>query len=238
MGSYEASFVLEVLEWGGAGAALWRFPCREGFARRDGGGAGPDGPTDGVGEVHREVAFRVRAALLDHQVPSLAYALEEPVHVNVARDALDRLGLAPGPWVRTLKEAVQRGAPGQTPIPLPDGRLAPLEVLVGEGVVRASEGQKLAYVADCVWEEPGIARAVTLCRAAHVLYCEAAFLEEDADRARDRFHLTAAQAGELARRAGVGELRVFHFSPKYRGREEEVLGEAAEAFGGPVALGP
>ena len=71
-----------------------------------------------------------------------------------------------------------------------------------------------------------------------MLYCEAAFLEEDAHRARERYHLTAAQAGELARRAGARELRIFHFSPKYKGREQDLLDEAAAAFGGPVALGP
>jgi len=78
---------------------------------------------------------------------------------------------------------------------------------------------------------------VALARRAHILYCEAAFLEEDAARARDRYHLTAAQAGELARLAEVGELRIFHFSPKYRGREEELRAEAAEAFGGAVEIG-
>ena len=62
--------------------------------------------------------------------------------------------------------------------------------------------------------------------------------QEDATRARERYHLTAAQAGELARRAGARELRIFHFSPKYKGREDELVAEAAEAFGGPVAVGP
>jgi len=175
---------------------------------------------------------------MDHQVPSLAYALEEPAHVNVVRDVLHRLGLAPGPWVRKLKEAVLLGAAPEERIPLPGGGDASLGELLGEGAVLVSEGQRLAYVADCLWRDPEIGRAVELARGAHLLYCEAAFLEADAERARERFHLTAAQAGELARRARVGELRIFHFSPKYRGREGELLSEASEAFGGPVGLGP
>lgn len=157
--------------------------------------------------------------------------------MNVARTALDRLGLAPGPWVRRLKEAVFRGEPRESRIPLPSGGTATLGSLRDAGAVLVTEGQKVAYVADCAWAEPQAERLVTLARGAHLLYCEAAFLEEDAERARDRYHLTAFQAGELARRAGVGELRLFHFSPKYRGREAQFLAEARESFGGAIAVG-
>ncbi len=238
VGGYAAPFVLEVLEWGAPRGRLWRFPCGEGFPRLYAGPVWLEEALPEVRVVHRELAFRVLAAELDHQVPCLAYALEEPVHVNVSRDALERLGFSPGPWVRNLKEAVFRGASLDEPIALPEGGLLPLGALQEAGAVRRSEGQKLAYVADCVWEAPGIERAEALCRGAHILYCEAAFLSGDGARARERYHLTAAQAGELARRAGAGELRIYHFSPKYRGREEELLGEAAEAFGGPVSLSP
>ncbi len=237
--SYDSAFELEVLEWTEAGRGrLWRFPCQRGFPREDRGPVLLPGVEDGICVVHQEVSFRVTATSLDHMVPSLAYALTEPVHVNIARGVLDELGLEPGPWVRSLKEAVQESAPPETPIPLPRGGEMPLGRLVATGAVRESEGQKLTYVADCVWAEPGISRAVALAGGSHILYCEAAFLQQDAGRARERYHLTAAQAGELARLAGVSELRIFHFSPKYKGREGELLSEAREAFGGPVTLGP
>jgi ribonuclease Z len=235
--SYEESMTLEVLEWGEPEARLWSFRCRERFRRVDSGAFLLPESEHGIREVHREVAFRVTAAALDHQVPSLGFALEEPVHVNVWRDALDRLGLSPGPWVRLLKDAVLGGDPADTPISLPTGETAALGALLDAGAATRTEGQKLAYVADCLWAEPSLGRAVALARGAHILYCEAAFLEEDSARARDRYHLTAAQAGELARAAEVGELRIFHFSPKYRGREEELRSEAAEAFGRAVGIG-
>ncbi|MBI5444323.1 MAG: ribonuclease Z [Deltaproteobacteria bacterium] len=239
--SYEEPFVLEVLEWSegkASTAALWHFPCQEEFRRQAGGIMALREEEIGIREVHRETGFRVLAARMNHQIASIAYAIEEPAHANVNRAALDRLGLEPGPWVRTLKEAVLAGVPPETPIPLPSGKEAPLSALLEAGVILVTQGQKLAYIADCGWSHPEVERAVSLVRGAHVLYCESAFLSEDADRARDRHHLTAAQAGELARSAGVAELRVFHFSPKYRDREQDFLHEAAEAFGGPVSLGP
>ncbi len=63
-------------------------------------------------------------------------------------------------------------------------------------------------------------------------------MHEDESLARERSHLTARQAGELARAAGVEKLAPFHFSPRYLGREQELLEEAATAFGGPVVSLP
>lgn len=234
--SYEEPFVVEALEWGAGEGHLWRFPCQEGFPRRDAGPVCLPESAPEVRVVHHEPAFRVLAAEVDHLGPCLAFALEEPFHVNISRPAMERLGLAPGPWVRALKDAVLRAASPETPIPLPGAGATPLAALREAGTVLVTEGQKLAYVTDCAWTGTSAARLETLARGAQLLYCEAAFLEEDAARARERRHLTARQAGELAQRAGVGELRLFHFSPRYRGREAEFAAQAREAFGGEVTV--
>jgi ribonuclease Z len=64
------------------------------------------------------------------------------------------------------------------------------------------------------------------------LFIEAFFLDEDKDRARDRFHLTAREAGRIAREADVRKLEVFHFSPKYTDVPEKLIAEAKEEFKG------
>jgi ribonuclease Z len=236
--TFADEFTVEVLEWGAEGHRLTSFRCREGFApRRE--EPSPDGREEGaVKVVHSEPAFRVLAAPLDHQIPSLGFRIEEPVHVNVAPEGLSRLGLEPGPWVRSLKDAVFRGEPPEARIEIPGGKGLPIGSFLDAAAVVLTPGQKLAYVADCAWSGTTRRGAEALARGVHVLYCEAAFSNADEVRARERHHLTAAQAGELARLAGVGELRIFHFSPKYKGRERELIEEAAEAFGGPVRMGP
>jgi ribonuclease Z len=57
-------------------------------------------------------------------------------------------------------------------------------------------------------------------------------MDVDADKARDRYHLTARQAGLMARKAQVRDLVVFHFSPRYTGRGNIIEREAADAFQG------
>ena len=70
------------------------------------------------------------------------------------------------------------------------------------------------------------------------MICEAPFLHVDEAHARERHHLTARQAGELARAAGARMLAPFHFSPRYPEREQELIDEAAAAFGGPIVQVP
>ena len=49
----------------------------------------------------------------------------------------------------------------------------------------------------------------------------------------DAIHMTGAQAGGLARLAGVQRLLLTHCSPEHD--RDHTLAAAAEAFGGPVA---
>ena len=93
-------------------------------------------------------------------------------------------------------------------------------------------GQKVAYVVDTLFSPGNVARVTRLAAGADVLFCEAPFLEEDLEQATRRYHLTAAQAGALARAAGVRRLQVFHFSPRYEGRYGEIIAEAQAEFAG------
>jgi ribonuclease Z len=179
----------------------------------------------------------VSAILLEHDIPCLAYALEEKQHINVDKVRLEALGLSVGPWIRLLKEAVMNGEPEDTRIrvPAPEGEgPASREMSLGtlrEEMLRVSRGQKIAYVTDAAFTDENVEGIVRLARGADILFCEAAFSEEDRTRADERRHLTAHQAGLIAKRAEVRRLVPFHFSPKYHGRLEVLYEEASRAFG-------
>lgn len=193
------------------------------------------------GTIHAERLFTVEAAVLDHGVPVLGAALREVEHLSIDRVGLEAAGLASGAWLRELKDAVRRRAPADAEVPAvaADGREVsfPLGELASR-LVRRGPGQRLAYVTDAADTPANVDAIAALAREADVFVCEAAFLDADAAEARARRHLTARRAGEIARAAGAKRLAPFHFSPRYQGREQEILDEAAEAFGRPVIVLP
>jgi ribonuclease Z len=182
------------------------------------------------GAMTTDSRFLVRTALLDHQVPCLAFSVAERAHINIWKNRLTALDLPVGPWLRTLKQAVIENRPEDTPITIAAGRSMPLGVLKRE-IVRVTPGQKIAYVVDAVFSEANAERITDLVRDADILFIEATFAREDTARAADRYHLTTGQAGEIARRACVRRVEPFHFSPRYGGEEERMLREVADAFG-------
>jgi len=190
-----------------------------------------------TGTLHANRAYTIQAGLFDHGVPVLGVALTETEHLAVDKDRVLRMGLRPGPWLSELKARVRRCEPDEVEIAV--------ETAVGDTASRRcgdlarelltrTPGQKIAYLTDMGCTDSNLSRAVELARGADLLICEAAFLHEDEALARERHHLTARQAGELARAAGARRLAPFHFSPRYGGRERELFDEAAEAFGGAV----
>ncbi|MFQ5532829.1 MAG: ribonuclease Z, partial [Candidatus Methylomirabilales bacterium] len=210
-----------------------RFACAEAFRRCD---LPPRPFTD---DLWSEPGFRVRATHLDHQIPSLAFAVEEPFHINIDKERLASLQLPVGPWLANLKEQVRVGAPNEARIavPWPGGREETFSL--GElktALITISPGQKLAYVTDALYSSENVARIVALAKGSDILYCEAAYLDRDESLAAERCHLTARQAGLIAREAGARRLALFHFSPRYHGDAEAFHREAREAFGGWVTV--
>lgn len=187
------------------------------------------------GLVLDEPSLQVRATVLDHRTPCLAFALEERAHVNVWKNRLREHDLAVGPWLGALKTAIHEGRPDDTPITvarrsggndtLPLGQLR-------EAVVSITPGQKIAYVTDAAPTAANAAAITALAQGAHTLFIEAMFAEADAAVATDRAHLTAVDAGTLGRRAGVGRVEPFHFSARYAGRGEALAREVRTAFEG------
>jgi ribonuclease Z len=175
---------------------------------------------------------------LNHRVPSLAYTLEEQFHINVNKQKLQEAGLPVGSWLKEVKQYLWQGQPDEfrfTATLYDEHRLEEREFVLGEikdRFLTISRGQKIVYVVDARYDNENEAKIVALAHGADVFYCEAPYLDIDAEKARDRYHLTARQAGMMARKAEVRNLVVFHFSPRYTGQGDAIEQEAMEAFQG------
>lgn len=226
---YDTDLVFEVTELVAgdrACLATFRFKCA--FAWNEGG---EQVIADGV--VASAPGLEARAVLLDHHGPCLGFAVVEPEHVNVWRNRLDERGLATGPWLQALKQAVAEEMDDAHRIDLPDGGSAPLGDL--RDLVSLTCGQKIAYVTDVADSPSNREAIIRLAESAGQFFVESSFAAADAGQARARAHLTTTAAGEMARAAGVRRLEPFHFSPRYEGEEARMLAEVETAFGRPLS---
>ncbi|MCB9682057.1 MAG: ribonuclease Z [Alphaproteobacteria bacterium] len=153
-------------------------------------------PHEAPGVIATTAAFTLHTAPLVHSAPAWGYRIEEPDGWSVDAARADAAGVR-GPAIGQLKRD------GAVTI---DGRTVRIE-----DVATVRRGQKLAFVMDT---RPCDA-AVALAADADLLICESTFLDSEAAEAHAYGHMTAADAGRLARDAGCRRLLLTHFSQRY-----------------------
>lgn len=167
------------------------------------------------GIVYEEEDFAVRAFPLDHSKPCYGYCLEERGRPGVFYPQKAReLGVPEGPlWARLQ---------GGETVVSPEGR----EVFPSEVLGAPRSGRKFSYVTDTSYLDT-IAPAVS---GSDLLICEGMFSDELEESAAEKKHLTARQAGIIARDAGgVKKLGLIHYSPRYTERELKTLLKDAQS---------
>ena len=88
----------------------------------------------------------------------------------------------------------------------------------------SAPSRSYAYCSDTIY----LSSIVEQIKGVDLLFHEATFANEDAPRAKETFHTTAAQAAEIARRAEVKKLLIGHFSARYE--DENILLQEASAI--------
>jgi ribonuclease Z len=230
---YEVALTIEAHELDpGGGGRRARFSSRNRF-RRESDEAWPR-----HGDlVLADERFRVRADFIDHDIPCLALALEESVHVNVWKNRLAELGLPTGPWLRAVKHAALTGAADDTPIDVHwQDRNGPHQETRRLGELRGAldlvPGRRVGYVTDARYTEANLRVLDRLLAGVDLLFIESVFLDADGGHAERKNHLTAAQAGSIARRLGAKAVVPFHFSPRYEERAADIAAEVQAAWRG------
>jgi len=225
-------FVLEVSEILLHSMRTVAFFCKDGFR------SGPVESQPLSGIATKTPHYTVNVLSLDHKIPSLAYALQERFHININKDRLTKLGLPVGQWLRELKDYLWEEKPDSWQVKIYEkdnpkkivARLALGELK--QKICTLTKGQKIVYVSDCRGTEANFRKIIRFAMNADIMFCEGSFLSKDRQKAEERGHLTAEQAGYIAREAGVKALQIYHFSPRYENCPEALYKEAERAFKG------
>jgi ribonuclease Z len=159
--------------------------------------------------------FAIEAVRLGHDPETFGWRVVEPDGIRMLPDRLAEAGVH-GPAVGVL------AATGVLDLADRTVRL--------EDVSAPRKGQRMAFVMDTGMCDA----AVDLAAGADLVVCEATFASADHDLARRYRHLTAADAGRVARDAGARRLVITHFSQRYPD-VRVLLDEAAAVFPDVVA---
>jgi ribonuclease Z len=162
-----------------------------------------------TGLLLEQASYSIETLHMDHRTPSLAYIVREAPRHNIDLSRLQTLGLRSGPWLRQLKQP----EPGQTHLDIAGQQYALAELR--QALLVTTPGDAVAYLTDFRLDEAAMQRLVPALRGCSTVVCECQYRREDQELARRNYHMTTTQVGELAHRADVGELILFHLSQRY-----------------------
>jgi ribonuclease Z len=102
---------------------------------------------------------------------------------------------------------------------------------LSDAILERSPGRRIGYVTDLRFTAANRHALGQLLGGVDQLFIEAVFLDADRDQAERKNHLTARQAGAIARELGARYVVPFHFSPRYgEPRAPELEAEVRSAW--------
>ena len=156
--------------------------------------------------------YIIKSQHVNHNVPSLAYSLEELKKPRFLREKAIELGVPVGPDFGRLHNGEEIEV---------DGKIIKPEQVLGP----PRKGNKIVYSGDTTPCE----EMVEFAKDSTILIHESTYMTEDADKAEENFHSTSADAAEIAKASNSKELILTHFSTRYK-KTDEMLKQAQDVF--------
>ncbi|MEV8033068.1 ribonuclease Z [Streptomyces sp. NPDC086182] len=172
-----------------------------------------EAPVGDDGVLATTPAYTLEARRLSHPVESFGYRLVEPDGRRMLPERLAEHGIKGSDVGVLQREGSLRG------VTLDD-------------VSEVRTGQRFAFVMDTRLCE-GVDALAEDC---DLLVIESTFLDGDHQLASDHGHLTAGQAGRVAKEAGVRHLVLTHFSQRYSDPDEFEREARAAGFDGELTV--
>ena len=166
----------------------------------------------GIIEDNKE--YFIQAERVRHNVPTLAYSIEEKKKPRFLREKAIELGVPVGPAFGHLHNGEEVEV---------NGKIIKPEQVLGE----PRKGAKITYSGDTKPCE----EMIMLARDSTLLIHESTFVEEDKLNAEEHAHSTSVDAAYIARESNSKKLILTHISTRYtKEYEDKMLNEAREIF--------
>ncbi len=156
--------------------------------------------------------YIIKSQNVNHQVPCLAYSVEEIKKPRFLRQKAIELGVPVGPAFGQLHNGEEIEV---------NGKIIKPEQVLGP----ARKGNKITYSGDTAPCE----EMIEFAKDSTILIHESTYINEDVDKAKENFHSTSSDAAKIAKQSNSKKLILTHFSTRYT-TTETLIKEAKEIF--------
>lgn len=168
------------------------------------------------GKIYECDDYEMHAHLLEHKVPCHGFEFIEKDRRRINVDKIKKLGVPQGPLLGKLQKGNDITFKGKK--------------IKSDDVTYIVHGRRLGIIADT--------RICTGCMKVaqdkDIVICDSTFANHEEEKAHEYFHMTAAQAAQVAQQANTKKLILTHFSQRYK-NVDDLLQQAKDIFPNTIA---
>ncbi len=156
--------------------------------------------------------FYLEASSMTHGVPCNAYNFVIKDKLRIDKKKLSKSKIPSGPLISRLKQGKDISYKGKK--------------YKAKNLTYVEKGKKISFVLDTGMNK----KIVSFVKDSDLLICESSFGEDMKSFAKERFHLTAKQTGEIAKKSKSKRLILIHISQRYERDMKSILNQAKKEF--------
>ena len=156
--------------------------------------------------------FYIEAEKMSHGVVCNAYNFVRREQIKIDRNKLKKSGLPNSEILKKLKEGKDISYKGKK--------------YLAKNLTFKEDGEKISFILDNEMNK----NILGFAKNSDLLVCDSSYGSDLKDKAKLHQHLTASQAGEIAKKSKSKKLLLTHISQRYEKKKEIILKEARKIF--------
>jgi len=164
------------------------------------------------GKFIDEKEFFIKASKMVHGIPSNAYSFVIKDKTRLNKSKIKKLKIPNSPLLGKLQNGKDITHEGKK--------------IKSKEVSYIQKGRKISVILDTLMNE----NAVKLSTDSDLIICEASFLSTEKEKIKEYKHLTAKQAGTIAKKSKSKKLCLVHISQRHERNKKEILADAKQVF--------
>ncbi len=156
--------------------------------------------------------FYLEAKSMTHRIPCNAYTFIIKDKLRIDKKKLSKTKIPSGPLISKLKKGKSISYKGKR--------------YLAKNLTCLEKGKKISVIMDTGMNK----QVIPFVKNSDVLICESSFGEDMKNFAKERYHLTAKQAGEIAKKSKSKKLVLVHISQRYEKDLKVILNQAKKEF--------